>query len=234
MTPPLKRRIQLKRMVDLSLSSVALLAALPLMVVVAAAVWAGDRGRVFFSQERVGWWGCSFRMLKFRTMVMNAERATGPTWSFSGDPRVTPIGRILRATHIDELPQLWNVLRGDMSLVGPRPERAVFVQHLEQVIPGYTNRLAVRPGITGLGQLRSGYDESLRTVKRKVRYDLLYVRKGCALLDVMILLDTVLLMVGLSGGLALRKIAAYGKPTEWLFPAIRTLKGQFASIIMRS
>jgi lipopolysaccharide/colanic/teichoic acid biosynthesis glycosyltransferase len=151
-------------------------------------------------------------MLKFRTMVVHAERATGPTWSWAGDPRVTRVGRILRSTHLDELPQLWNVLLGEMSFVGPRPERALFVEQLEQVIPGYTNRLAIRPGITGLSQLRNGYDESLRSVKRKIRYDLLYVRRGCALLDAMILLDTGLLMVGLSGGLALRKVAVRATP----------------------
>ena len=159
----------------------------------------------FFSQVRVGRKRRLFRMFKLRTMVRYAERDTGPVWSWNGDPRVTRIGKILRATHLDELPQLWNVLRGEMSLVGPRPERAVFVEKLERVIPGYTNRLAIRPGITGLSQLRSGYDESLHSVRRKIRYDLLYVRRGCALLDAMIVLDTILLMVGLSGGLELRR-----------------------------
>jgi len=184
------------------------------MAVIAAVVWAGDRGPALIAQERVGWHRHPFRMLKFRTMVVNAEHLTGPVWSWSDDPRITRVGRILRATHLDELPQLWNVLRGEMSIVGPRPERAVFVEQLEQVIPGYTHRLAIRPGITGLSQLRSGYDESLRTVRRKIRYDLLYVRRGCALLDAMILVDTGLLMVGLSGGLAMRKIAVRPAPAR--------------------
>jgi lipopolysaccharide/colanic/teichoic acid biosynthesis glycosyltransferase len=198
-------RVQLKRAFDLVFAFAGFLTVLPLMAVTAVAVWAGDRGPVFYAQERLGRYRRPFRMYKFRTMVLNAELTTGPTWSWAGDPRVTPIGRILRATHLDELPQLWNVLRGEMSFVGPRPERAVFVEQLERVIPGYINRLAIRPGITGLSQLRSGYDDSLRSVRRKIRYDLLYVRRGCTLLDAMIIMDTFLLMGGLSGGLALRK-----------------------------
>jgi len=216
-------RVQLKRAFDLTFSFVGLLAALPLMIVIAAAVWAGDRGPVLFAQERIGWRRRKFRMLKFRTMVIHAERATGPIWSWDGDPRVKRVGRILRATHLDELPQLWNVLRGEMSFVGPRPERAVFVDQLEQVIPGYTHRLAIRPGITGLSQLRNGYDESLRTVQRKIRYDLLYVRRGCTLLDAMIVLDTILLGFGLSGGLALRKVAVNATPPRWVSAAGRSL-----------
>ena len=212
MTPTLLHRIQLKRVFDLVFSAVGLLALLPLMAAIAILVWAGDRGPALISQERVGWHRRPFRMFKFRTMVMNAEHMTGPTWSWVDDPRVTRIGKILRASHLDELPQLWNVLRGEMSIVGPRPERLIFVEQLELVIPGYTNRLAIRPGVTGLSQLRNGYDESLRTVRRKIRYDLLYVRRGCALLDAMILLDTGLLMVGLSGGLALGKVAVRVAP----------------------
>ena len=212
MTPTLLHRIRLKRVFDLVFSGIVLVAMLPLMAVVAVIVCAGDRGPALIAQERVGWHRRSFRMLKFRTMVVNAEHLTGPTWSWSDDPRVTRVGRILRATHLDELPQLWNVLRGEMSFVGPRPERLMFVEQLERVIPGYTHRLAIRPGITGLSQLRNGYDESLRTVRRKIRYDLLYVRRGCALLDAMILVDTGLLMVGLSGGLALRKVAVRANP----------------------
>jgi lipopolysaccharide/colanic/teichoic acid biosynthesis glycosyltransferase len=221
MPPTLMHRVQLKRAFDLTFAFIGLLAVLPLMIVIATAVWAGDRGPVLIAQERVGWRRRTFRMFKFRTMVVHAERATGPTWSWVGDPRVTWVGRILRSTHLDELPQLWNVLLGEMSFVGPRPERAMFVERLEQVIPGYTNRLAIRPGITGLSQLRNGYDESLRTVRRKIRYDLLYVRRGCTLLDAMILVDTGLLMVGLSGGLALRKVAVHATP-RWPSAAVRS------------
>ena len=207
MTPTLMHRVQLKRIFDLVFAFTGLVAVLPILIVIAVAVWAGDRGPAIFAQERLGRYRRPFLMYKFRTMVLHAESTTGPTWSWNGDPRVTPVGRILRATHLDELPQLWNVLRGEMSFVGPRPERAVFVDKLEQVIPGYINRLAIRPGITGLSQLRSGYDDSLRSVRRKIRYDLLYVRRGCTLLDAMIIMDTFLLMGGVSGGLALRKAA---------------------------
>jgi len=236
MTPTLQHRVQLKRAFDFTFALAGLLAILPLLIGIAAVAWAGDRGPVLFAQERIGRNRRPFRMLKFRTMVRHAERDTGPVWSWDGDPRVTRIGAILRATHLDELPQLWNVLRGEMSLVGPRPERAVFVEELEQVIPGYINRLAIRPGITGLSQLRSGYDESLRSVRRKIRYDLLYVRRGCTLLDAMIILDTILLMVGLSGGLALqsfrghrleptalrlRRVAAHGSAEDPLRHAVR-------------
>lgn len=206
MTPTLQHRVQLKRVFDFTFAVIGVLAILPLLVLIAAAVWADDRGPVVFAQERLGRYRRPFRMLKFRTMVLDAELATGPTWSWAGDPRVTRVGRILRATHLDELPQLWNVLRGEMSFVGPRPERAIFVEQLERVIPGYINRLAIRPGITGLSQLRSGYDESLRSVRRKIRYDLLYVREGCTLLDAKIVLETLLSSAGLSGGLALRRV----------------------------
>jgi len=201
-----------KRAIDLLVSFTGLIAILPLLLVVALAVWIGDRGPVLFSQARVGANRRDFRVIKFRTMVVHAERTTGPVWSWSGDPRITRIGRFLRTTHLDELPQLWNVLRGEMSLVGPRPERAVFVEQLEQVIPGYSNRFDIRPGITGLSQLRSGYDESVRTVRRKTRYDRLYVSRSCTLLDTMILVDTFLGLFGLSGALGLRKAVVRRSP----------------------
>jgi len=222
MSPTLKHRVQLKRAFDVVFAFAGLVTIMPLLAVIAAVVWAGDRGPVFFAQERLGRHRRPFHIYKFRTMVLDAERATGPTWSWNGDPRVTPVGRILRATHLDELPQLWNVLRGEMSFVGPRPERAIFVEQLERSIPGYINRLAVRPGITGLSQLRSGYDDSLRSVRRKIRYDLLYVRRGCTLLDTMIIMDTFLLMGGWSGGLMLRKAAvrvtAHHRPLAPVIP----------------
>jgi hypothetical protein len=125
------------------------------------------------------------------TMRRDAERESGPVWSSADDPRVTTIGRLLRRTHLDELPQLWNILRGEMSLVGPRPERAHFVAQFESVVPGYAERFGGLPGITGLSQIRSGYDESLRTVQRKIRYDRLYLRRACVGLDLKILLATV-------------------------------------------
>jgi len=226
---PIVREIDRDRHRELwraAMLGVVLVAVLPLMIVIAVIVWAGDRGPALIAQERIGWRRRPFRMFKFRTMVMNAEHVTGPTWSWAADPRVTRVGNILRATHLDELPQLWNVLRGEMSIVGPRPERAVFVNQLERVIPGYTRRLEVRPGITGLSQLRSGYDESLRTVRRKVRYDPLYVRKGCALLDAMILVDTGLLVMGLSGALTLRKVAVRTNPSRRQFAEVISIESR--------
>lgn len=224
MSPSLSRRLQLKRAFDLVFSCVGLVALLPLMALLFVMVWGSDRGPGLIAQERTGRDRRSFRMFKFRTMIKNAEHSTGAIWSWDGDPRITRLGKILRATHLDELPQLWNVLRGEMSLVGPRPERPVFVNQLEQVIPGYTHRLAIRPGITGLSQLRSGYDDSLRSVKRKIRYDLLYVRRACALLDALILIDTILLMVGLSGGLALRKVAVRVPAPRWTNIHVKPLR----------
>ena len=126
-------------------------------------------------------------MYKFRTMVVDAEQA-GPVWADpEDDPRVTRIGRLLRRSHLDELPQLFNVLWGHMSLVGPRPERPFFVARLDQTIPGYDNRLLVQPGITGLAQVHYRYDQTLADVKRKLRFDLLYVKRMCLMLDLRIL-----------------------------------------------
>jgi lipopolysaccharide/colanic/teichoic acid biosynthesis glycosyltransferase len=158
----------LKRALDFIFALTGLLVTLPLMIGIAVVAWANHRGPILFGQERIGQGRRPFRMFKFRTMVQNAERDTGPVWSWSGDPRVTRVGKVLRATHLDELPQLWNVLRGEMSLVGPRPERAVFIEKLEKVIPGYAHRLAIRPGITGLSQLHSTTVEPVRTMSSRM------------------------------------------------------------------
>jgi lipopolysaccharide/colanic/teichoic acid biosynthesis glycosyltransferase len=168
------------------------------MLAIAAAVRLSTPGPALYAQERMGYGRRSFRLFKFRTMYVDAEERTGPVWSWAGDPRVTPLGRVLRATHLDELPQLWNVLRGQMSLVGPRPERAHFVEKIEAAIPGYAERFDVLPGITGWGQLRSGYDSTMQTVRRKTRYDRIYVRRACALLDARILLETFLRVSAIS------------------------------------
>jgi len=180
----------MKRMIDILLAAFGVLLTLPLMLMVAAAVRLGTPGPILYSQERLGRSRRPFRVHKFRTMRVHAEQETGPVWSWDGDPRVTRLGRVLRASHLDELPQLWNVLRGEMSLVGPRPERAYFVEQFESTIAGYAERFAVQPGLTGLSQLRSGYDSSARTVQRKTRYDRLYVRRASAWLDARILFET--------------------------------------------
>ena len=180
-----------KRSLDLTISLVGLICAAPVMVFIALAVKLDSNGRVFFKQARVGMRGKVFTMFKFRTMCENAEQKTGPIWAKANDPRVTRFGNFLRKTHLDELPQLFNVLKGEMSLVGPRPERPCFVNEFRKIIPHYERRLCVKPGITGLAQIKRGYDETLKDVKKKVRYDFLYVQKMCPLLDVRVLAMTV-------------------------------------------
>lgn len=163
----------------------------PVMVACGLLVKLTSRGPVFYTQERVGQNGHVFKIFKFRTMREDAEVSTGPVWcSGESDPRITPLGRFLRQAHLDELPQLINVIRGDMSLIGPRPERPEFVSELTKRIPDYERRLSVRPGITGLAQIRAGYDRSLRDVRRKVKLDCLYIRRMCWWVDFMIITGT--------------------------------------------
>ncbi len=152
----------------------------PLIAAIGAAIRLEDGGRVFYVQRRVGRHGRAFDLLKFRTMAEDAERATGPVLSSRGDRRTTRTGRVLRAFHLDELPQVVNVLRGEMSLVGPRPERPEIAARLARRIPGFERRLSVRPGIMGLAQARGGYHLPPR---RKLRYDLLYISRMTPWLD---------------------------------------------------
>jgi lipopolysaccharide/colanic/teichoic acid biosynthesis glycosyltransferase len=188
--PSLWRRA-IKRALDGLGSAVGLMALSPVLAVVAAAVKLTSPGPVFYRQERLGLAGRPFTIVKFRSMVQGAE-ANGPVWSAGrGDPRLTRCGGFLRATHLDELPQLWNVLRGDMSLVGPRPERPCFSGQLEASIPGYEERCWVKPGMTGLAQVHYRYDATIEDVKRKLRFDRLYVRRMCLTLDLQILAWTV-------------------------------------------
>ena len=179
-----------KRLLDLSLSAVAIFLAFPLMFVIAIVIKLSSKGPVFYRQMRTGRYGKTFEILKFRSMSVDAEKTTGPVWARQNDPRITPIGRFLRKTHLDELPQFLNVLKGEMSIVGPRPERPYFVSELKAAIPQYEKRLIAKPGITGLAQLKRHYDESIKDVKNKVRYDVLYVRKMCPLLDVKLIVMT--------------------------------------------
>jgi lipopolysaccharide/colanic/teichoic acid biosynthesis glycosyltransferase len=178
----------LDRLVALLIAVVAI----PFMAVIALVVLLVDGRPIFYRQTRVGKHGKNFRIWKFRTMNQNAEAATGAVWS-SGDrdPRVTPLGRWLRCSHLDELPQLFNVLRGEMDLIGPRPERPEFVLELSRELPHYLQRLAVRPGISGLAQLRLGYDHSLAHVQQKVEMDLEYIATATFGLDLQLMLSTV-------------------------------------------
>jgi lipopolysaccharide/colanic/teichoic acid biosynthesis glycosyltransferase len=155
-----------------------------------------SRGPAFYAQTRLGRNGVPFRIFKVRTMQHNCERASGAQWSRPGDPRVTLIGQFLRRTHLDELPQLWNVLRGDMSLVGPRPERPEFIPSLRQAIPHYCDRLLVKPGVTGLAQVQLPADTDLNSVRRKLAYDLFYIQRINLWLDLRLIACTAVHMLG--------------------------------------
>jgi lipopolysaccharide/colanic/teichoic acid biosynthesis glycosyltransferase len=180
-----------KRLFDLLASAVVLLAGLPVWLAVGLAVRATSPGPAIYRQTRTGQHGRPFTMYKFRTMEDNAERETGPIWAVKGDGRVTPLGRTLRALRIDEIPQLLNVLKGEMSLVGPRPERPEFVERLARQIPLYSRRHRVKPGITGLAQVKWRYDQDLEDVRQKLKFDLIYIEQMSLRLDAQILLATV-------------------------------------------
>jgi lipopolysaccharide/colanic/teichoic acid biosynthesis glycosyltransferase len=168
----------------------------PVIIAAALLVKLTSRGPAFYTQTRLGQGGRTFQILKLRTMYQNSERDSGPQWCAKGDPRVTPVGRFLRRTHLDELPQLWNILRGDMSLIGPRPERPEFLPKLERAIPRYRQRLRVRPGVTGFAQVQLPPDSDLVDVRRKQAYDVYYIAAMSPLLDLRILLSTPLKVCG--------------------------------------
>ena len=151
-----------------------------------------SRGDSIYSQRRLGLGGKTFTIYKIRTIYQDCERYSGPAWCVPGDPRITPVGRMLRWSHIDELPQLLNILRGEMSLVGPRPERPEFLERLEHQLPDYRRRLAVRPGLTGLAQVQQPPDTDIFSVRRKLNFDLYYVDRLSPWLDSRVRLGTVL------------------------------------------
>ncbi len=186
-----KKYREVKPWFDRIVAFLLLIAFSPVILVCAALVKLTSRGPAFYSQERVGQGWRTFRIIKLRTMRIGAEESTGPVWAAGDeDPRATPVGRVLRKTHLDELPQLVNVLRGEMSLVGPRPERPNFVEQLRKTVPDYDKRLSVRPGITGLAQVRASADRTLRDVRRKVKLDAMYIRRMCWIADFVVLLRT--------------------------------------------
>jgi sugar transferase (PEP-CTERM system associated) len=181
-----------KRLLDILVSTLGLLLAAPLMAIVALAVRLTSPGPVLYHQKRVGQYGRVFTVHKFRSMRANAEAETGPVWaSKHGDSRVTPIGGLLRRTRLDELPQLWNVLMGEMSFVGPRPERPEFVAELSQQIPYYGQRHVVRPGITGWAQVCYTYGATTEDALQKLQYDLYYIKNLSITLDVFTILETI-------------------------------------------
>ena len=186
--PPWEQSV--KRFIDIGVSFAVLVLTLPLLLLIALAIKLDSPGAVLYIQERVGKDGQLFRMLKFRSMFKDAEEHSGPVWANKRDPRASRVGRIIRRPRLDELPQFINVLAGDMSLVGPRPERPYFVEKFSKEIPLYARRLRVRPGITGWAQVKHKYDETLEDVKSKVRYDLFYIENMSLRMDFKILLNT--------------------------------------------
>lgn len=179
-----------KRRFDCVLAMILLAGFSPILALLASLVRLTSRGPAIYRQVRVGKDGRCFVIYKLRSMVTNAE-ADGPVWSCGGsDPRVTGLGRFLRASHLDELPQLWNVIRGDMAIVGPRPERPELVEKLEPHVPGYRDRLVVRPGISGLAQINLPSDSSIDSVKGKLTLDLEYIQSATPMLDFRILVWT--------------------------------------------
>jgi sugar transferase (PEP-CTERM system associated) len=192
-------RIATKRLFDLLVSSALLIVASPVMLLAALAIWleSGFRGPILYRQQRVGLDGRYFDVMKFRSMRTDAEKDGRAVWATENDPRVTRVGRIIRSTRIDELPQVFNVLKGDMSFVGPRPERPQFVDDLATKIPYYAHRHRVKPGITGWAQLCYPYGASIEDAREKLQYDLYYLKNHSLLLDLIILVQTVdVILVG--------------------------------------
>ena len=184
-------RDMIKRTFDILVSLLLLITTLPILLLAMLAIFLESGLPVFYRQERVGQGGVPFTILKLRTMVRNAEKDGKPRWAGVNDDRITRVGRFLRRSRIDELPQLFNVLRGDMSFVGPRPERPFFVQHLLEDIPYYDVRHSVKPGVTGWSQVRYPYGASVDDSLAKLQYDLYYVKNHSLFLDLLILVDTV-------------------------------------------
>jgi|CXWL01.1.fsa_nt_gi exopolysaccharide biosynthesis polyprenyl glycosylphosphotransferase len=179
-----------KRIVDIIGAFFGLTLLSPLLLMTGILIKLTSKGPILYSQVRVGKDGKHFQIYKFRTMKMDAEKHTGPVWASKNDNRLTSIGGILRKSRIDEIPQFVNVLKGEMSLVGPRPERPMFVEQLKTQICDYEKRLDVKPGITGLAQVWHRYDETIEDVRKKIKYDVLYIRKACFWTDIRILLRT--------------------------------------------
>jgi sugar transferase (PEP-CTERM system associated) len=180
-----------KRVLDVVLASVGLVLSAPLMLLTAIAIKLDSRGPILYAQERCGAFGQRFTIFKFRSMRVDAEADGRARWAAERDPRVTRVGRFIRKSRLDELPQLWNVLLGEMSLVGPRPERPVFVEELEKQIPYFHQRLFVKPGVTGYAQVRCRYGASTEDQLEKLQYDLFYIKSLSLWFDLSILFDTV-------------------------------------------
>lgn len=187
-----------KRIIDIVVSAFTLILLSPMLLLVSVIIKISSRGPVLYKQIRVGRKGEEFIMYKYRSMVMNSEEY-GPEWAGENDPRITKTGRILRKLYIDEIPQMINVLKNEMSLIGPRPERPYFVEQLKKEIPYYYKRLSVKPGITGWAQIKHKYDSSLEDVKTKVQYDFYYIENMSLKLDFKIMINTVIVILLMKG-----------------------------------
>ncbi|MDA3860242.1 MAG: sugar transferase [Melioribacteraceae bacterium] len=186
---------KIKRLLDLVISIIIIIISQPLFIITAIAIKYESKGPIFYKQERSGLNGKTFKIIKFRSMSSDAEKLSGPVWSTKDDPRITNVGKFIRKVRIDELPQMVNVLKGEMSLVGPRPERPFFVEKLSEEIPFYKRRLKVRPGVTGWAQVKHKYDENVEDVKEKLRYDLFYIENMSLSNDFKILFRTVFVVL---------------------------------------
>jgi sugar transferase (PEP-CTERM system associated) len=189
-----------KRVSDVLFSLAGLILVLPFIPIIALAIRLDSPGPVFFRQIRVGEREKNFLLYKFRTMRQDAEKGSGAVWAQERDPRITRLGNFLRKSRIDEIPQLFNVLMGDMSLVGPRPERPEFIEKLKEVIPYYSERHFVKPGVTGWAQVRYPYGASIEDALEKLRYDLYYIKNLTISFDLMIILETVKVVLFRRGG----------------------------------
>jgi lipopolysaccharide/colanic/teichoic acid biosynthesis glycosyltransferase len=216
--------LPLKTFAEFVIAAILLIVTAPLLLLAVVLVKLTSPGPAFYSQTRVGRGGRPFTIYKVRTMAYQCESLTGPCWSKPGDTRVTAVGRWLRRSHLDELPQLWNVLQGEMSLIGPRPERPEFVPQLEQAIPLYHARLQVRPGLSGLAQVQLPPDSDLASVRVKLAYDLHYVQNVSFLLDVRLYLATGFHLLGLPFSLV-RKLLG--------FPEKETIEGAYHNLVGR-
>jgi sugar transferase (PEP-CTERM system associated) len=189
-----------RRVLNVGLAAVGLVLSLPIMLLTALAVKLESRGPIFYVQERVGKNGRTFKIIKFRSMRVGAEAKSGPVWAEENDPRVTRVGRIIRKLRFDELPQFVNVIRGNMNFVGPRPERPMFVEQLSEMVPYYSQRHVVKPGLTGWAQIKYPYGASVEDSIEKLRYDLYYIKNQSLLLDAIIMFETFKIMVFGRGG----------------------------------
>ncbi|MCL4158917.1 UNVERIFIED_CONTAM: hypothetical protein GTU68_002725 [Idotea baltica] len=183
--------IRVKRIIDIALSVILLIVSIPIICISAALIKSTSKGPIFFKQRRVGFQNSVFTIYKLRTMVVDAE-SNGAQWAKTNDPRITAVGNFLRASRLDELPQCWNVLKGEMSFVGPRPERPEFTKELADKIPYYDLRHMVKPGITGWAQVIFPYGASVEDSMKKLQYELYYIKNQSLLLDLNIILRTLI------------------------------------------